>query len=202
MSFVSYVSSAKISAACLEGGSSSESLFEMRANLHVSTNTTDTRDERAACRVSRDAKWHCTSSDLNIASRGRESSTHLRRSRAITERTSRRRTLRRRSRIEIACRDPVNGPRPTFAKRLPTPCTRIRSQTMNFAFVTFAPRETEQRRRIVGLSIVVRDREYTRPSIPYVVGNISRLAEYFERADTREMPNVPCATPWHFYFVS
>jgi hypothetical protein len=124
--------------------------------------TTDNSDKEArgfAWRVSRN--W-MPSSDLNIASRLQESrSAHAYGFHTITWWTSSRQASRR-SRIEIACRDPVNRPRPTFASAreiVYTPRTRIRSQTMNFAFVTFELRERGEESARPSACSVVRDRK-------------------------------------------
>lgn len=141
------------------------------------------------------------SSDLNIAPCLQESrSTRACGFRTITWRILSRQASRR-SRIEIACRDPVNRPRPTFANgRLRelstyTSRTRIRSQTMNFAFVTFNQTTATQ------TFTVVRDRMSNNN---WKSLSLLPHARYFERGGTQNVENaVHCkrhALTFSFYY--
>jgi len=137
--------------------------------------------------------------DLNIASRLQESRPGRAYGfRAITRGTSSRQASRR-SRIEIACRDPVNRPRPTFVNAR----DRLHPAYSNKVA------DNELRVRYLRATWVRRD-NVTRHLLLFVIekvtiiGNIPppRLARDISSGETRKRWKASGATPWHFHFIT
>lgn len=126
-----------------------------------------------------------SSLDLNIASRLHESrSAHADGFHAITWRTSSRQASRR-SRIEIACCDPVNWPRPTFARdRLhPAYSNKVADNELRVRYL----RATRARRDNAAKHLlVVRDwKSNNNWKYPFPSPGV----RYFERGDTQKVEN-------------